>query len=343
MALPGVDLDHALVIPVDDGAIMRRYQFDPLDFTYPSPALTTSWREILSSALRVGRANWLTQVRVAWPARYEAGRRVMHLLSHLEEQQFGHNRGLVRSDIFEDEDGSEKTFSSYAIGMALCQTFSTNILQLPALAHFDAIHGAGGRRPDLVHPTASAEVFVEAKGRYQRLRVAAMENAVDQLFAHDFARTMSFAAATAACFDNGTSRLSMHCRVWNPTGAPYEWLAAFNDDSPPVEALTVLAAHLLGAARTNPEEPNGLFIGQADKRAVVCAREPRTGLILGLTEEEAVRGWEFIAAKSDRQINTDRLLGDARSGDKETADKRSSDLKVNEGLVLGWPDSLKNA
>jgi hypothetical protein len=128
-SLPGVDLDHSLVIPVYDGAIAGRYRFDALDFTYPSPVLTTSWREILSSALRVGRANWLTQLRVAWPARYEAGRRVMHLLSHLDEQQFGNNvRGLVRSDIFEDEDGSEKTFSSYAIGMALCQTFSTSVL-----------------------------------------------------------------------------------------------------------------------------------------------------------------------------------------------------------------------
>jgi hypothetical protein len=186
-------------------------------------------------------------------------------------------------------------------------------------------------------------MFVEAKGRYQRLRVAAMSNAVDQLFAHDFAATMNFAAATATCSDNGTARLSMHSRVWNPTGAPYNWLAAFNDDGPPVEALTVVAAHLLGAARTNPEEPNGLFIGHADKRAVVCAREPRSGLILGLTEEEAVRGWEFIAAKSDRQVDTDRLLGDARFGDTETMDKQSSDLRITDGLVLGWPDSLKNA
>jgi hypothetical protein len=136
-------------------------------------------------------------------------------------------------------------------------------------------------------------MFVEAKGRYQRLRVAAMSNAVDQLFAHDFAATMNFAAATATCSDNGTARLSMHSRVWNPTGAPYNWLAAFNDDGPPVEALTVVAAHLLGAARTNPEEPNGLFIGHA----VACHEHGTalSGFLPGSWDHLDCQSWDHPA------------------------------------------------
>lgn len=343
MARPGVDLHRPVTIPLDVGRILGQGRYDALDFTYPGPALTTSWGEILSSALRVGRAGWVNQIRVAWPARYEAGRRVMHLLSHLDDDQGpGHNAGgLIRSAIFENEDGSEKTFSSYAIGMALCQTFATNTLRLPALAHFDMIHGAGGTRPDLVHPTAVQEVFVEAKGRYRRLQVNAMTNAVNQLFAHAFAPTMIFGAATAACFDNGNPRLSMHCRVWNPTDLPYDRLAAMNDGHVPAETLSVVAAHLLGAAGEDPQGSNGLFISRADNRAAVCAREPTTGLILGLTEEDAARGWEFLSSTGGRKVDVTRLLDDARSGNADPADRRSSGLKLIHSVALGWPDAVK--
>lgn len=53
-ALP-FDLDAPLCVPVDEGVITDHATYDALDFDFTAPALQTTWRHILTSALLVGR------------------------------------------------------------------------------------------------------------------------------------------------------------------------------------------------------------------------------------------------------------------------------------------------
>ncbi|TQL57093.1 hypothetical protein FB474_3867 [Oryzihumus leptocrescens] len=334
MARLGVGLDRQLTIPVDLGTISKSQQWTPLDFAYASPALMLTWRELLVAGLRVGRPSWLAQLSAFWPARLEAVRRVLHLLSHLGEMQFGASAGLVRTRIFDDEDGSEKAFSSYAMGMALCQAYASRVYAMPALAHYDALHGSRGLRPDLVLPWAPKDVFFEAKGRFRRLRNEAMANAVDQLFGHPFASRMKAGVVTAGCFSGPSSRLSMHVRTLMPSQiSAYATISALQgrDDASALESFGVTGSYLLGLALTGNFAR--LTLQELDGAPYLCGVDGQSGLVIGLAASQVPRVWEGVAREMHLDVQGEALFERVAS---ESAIYECRDLAEVSEIAIGW-------
>lgn len=232
-------------VPFDDQRLPDLKSAKALD---PSPRTTIdlTWREIVRGAVLCGVPDWQARRRLGRIGKHEIWRRAFHMLSHLQVQRVGRANGVFRTAIYETEDGSEKTASSYLIGMAVALAVARERPGLKALVHYDSVHGASGTRPDLVDADNPDCVFVEVKGRYRAVARAAMEDAVAQLEGHALSAQTTSAHAIATGFVSG--RLQVHRQVYeSPKPWPPELLDGFLRQQPRLEPWEPLALAIWAA------------------------------------------------------------------------------------------------
>ncbi|AQM66631.1 MULTISPECIES: hypothetical protein [Vibrio harveyi group] len=135
-------------------------------------SLTVDWEDLLWAIMTVGKRHRRALYSNGFYSHAEILNRIYLLLANLTE-----SRGYIyTSDIYSDSDPTEKTFTSFMLGMAMSKLFSEKLIQTPWLAHVHCLKsvlgipvGASGKvtksRPDLIGRNIRGEfVIVEAKG-----------------------------------------------------------------------------------------------------------------------------------------------------------------------------------
>jgi hypothetical protein len=134
--------------------------------------LSTTWDDLLWSAITVGRPNRHFVFQYGIASLYEALFRVSALRMSLEQLAPG-TRRFRRTQAAKNLDPSEKGAINYFLGLTLCKLFAEMQLDAPWLLHLDVFRAqlnptllSGRSRPDLVGLTRSgAWVAIESKGR----------------------------------------------------------------------------------------------------------------------------------------------------------------------------------
>lgn len=136
-----------------------------------SGILTTSWNELLWSAITVGRPNRHYVFKHGLASKYEALFR-LSLIRMALEQRGPLARRLRRTAAARTLDPSEKGAINYFLGLTICKLFAARLLDARWLLHLDVFRPrlnpvlTGRSRPDLVGEMASGGwVALECKGR----------------------------------------------------------------------------------------------------------------------------------------------------------------------------------
>jgi hypothetical protein len=133
--------------------------------------LTTSWAELLTAAVTVGRPNRQYVFKHGVVSRYEALFR-LSLVRMALEQAGPRAWRLRRTESARTLDPSEKGAISYFLGLAVAGLFARRVLDAPWMMHLDVFRPLlnpvlrGRSRPDLVGQTQSGDwIALECKGR----------------------------------------------------------------------------------------------------------------------------------------------------------------------------------
>jgi hypothetical protein len=133
--------------------------------------LSTTWDELLESALTVGRPNRQYVFQYGQPSVYEALFRLSLVRMALEQSSPNATR-LSRTTAARTLDPSEKGAINYFLGLAICKLFADKLLNVPWLLHLDVFRPmlnpvlTGRSRPDLVGQSTNGNwVVLECKGR----------------------------------------------------------------------------------------------------------------------------------------------------------------------------------
>lgn len=325
-----IPLATTITVPFDDQQLGSLRKPRALDRA-PKSHLSVTWGEVLRGAILCGVPGWEARRRHGLLGQLEIRRRAFHLLSHLEVRPVGTTHGLYRTAVYETEDGSEKTASSYLIGMAIALATCRATGVANALLHFDGVHGASGTRPDLIASDYPNTHFVEVKGRFKTVGQPAMNSAVKQLDVHRLRAQTMYAAAIATGFRRG--RLHLH-RQW------------YRTPKPSASAVLALLREGLGDAQLRQWEPlvvalwyAGLPEAMDSVGRTVLEGGPfifveilELGLVVGLAAETFDR-------VTDRLRQADVLpydLGvDPREADVVPA-AMFEDRYVADGLLIAW-------
>lgn len=141
----------------------------PASYTFPGSPLQTSWNDLLWAAITIGRPSTYHVFRYGPASFHEAIFRLSLVFMALEQDK--HNY-LRRTDAYVALDPTEKGMVSYFLGMTLCKTFASRLLDTPWLLHLDVFRQTlkpqtfGRSRPDLVGEDTNGEWHAfESKGR----------------------------------------------------------------------------------------------------------------------------------------------------------------------------------
>src|ERR1700733_2565108 len=99
-------------------------------------SLTTSWDEILWSAITVGRPAWFYVFRHGAASQYEAIFR-WSILRMAVEQRATWTHELQRTAAANELDPTEKGAVNYFLGMTFCKLFASRLLNTPWMLHVD--------------------------------------------------------------------------------------------------------------------------------------------------------------------------------------------------------------
>lgn len=156
-------------------------------FTGSSPvppnagSLSTSWEELVYSAITVGRASLAHLTRFGRYSHFEMAYRANLLFANLKSATTGH---LEKTEVYEGLDPSEKSAVSYWLGLMAAKLFAARFLETDFLCHLDVYRNfpdprykieptffAGGKKPDLVGLMRTGGwIAIEAKGRTNNFR-----------------------------------------------------------------------------------------------------------------------------------------------------------------------------
>jgi len=149
-------------------------------------ALTTSWDDLLWSAITVGRPNRQFVFQHGTASVYEALFR-LSLIRMALEQAGQHGWRLRRTNAARTLDPTEKGAVSYFVGLAVCKLFAAKLLDAPWMLHLDVFRPAldvqlsARSRPDLVGQTRAGQwIALECKGRISAPDKKTIERAKQQ-------------------------------------------------------------------------------------------------------------------------------------------------------------------
>ncbi|WP_068396379.1 hypothetical protein [Kribbia dieselivorans] len=256
------------------------------------------------------------------------------MLSHLEVLRDRHTNGVFRSAIYELEDGSEKTASSYLIGMAVALAVCRWSNEADALLHYDSTHSIwSGTRPDLVAAHEPKTHFIEVKGRYEKFEQKDMDAAVAQLTRHPLSSRTRRAAAIATRFRSG--RMQVHRQTWHTREA---------------RSVSLTTDRVVSADLLETYEPVAMAIREAalgtgswmlqrtktsDGRFVIVTND-LIGLTIGLQEGLLDRVTGHLSPDGLHQVDSRFDLDEPREVDAEELPGRWS----SSDLFLAWsPDT----
>ena len=339
-----VPLAQQVMIPLDDRQLRSMSTplpiatFGPWNWASTGTTVTVPWSEVLVSAILVGVRDWQARRQHGRFGDTEIWRRVLFILSHLDLQRSTSGVGVYRSPVYDAEDGSEKTASSYMVGMTTALLIARSTRTARALLHYDALHGKSGTRPDLVAAHNPDTDFYEAKGRYLPVRQAAMDDAVQQLHKHNLSAQTRYAAATATGFVAG--RLVAHRQHWTrpvPTvrRAVPPTVRAYSAQM--VKAVEPLVMALWSTATANPVDI--VRVRYADSN-LISARNPTLNLIVGLDIELFTAA---TAALRDEGIGlpTTTNARDPREYDQIDAEFMTRDSYLSDGVYVAWDTNVR--
>ncbi len=133
--------------------------------------LTTTWDDLLWSAMTVGRPNRHYVFRHGLASKYEALFRLSLIRMALEQKGIRRNR-LCRTSAARTLDPTEKGAVNYFLGLTICKLFAAQLLNVPWMLHLDVFRPllnpvlTGRSRPDLVgEMVGGGWVALECKGR----------------------------------------------------------------------------------------------------------------------------------------------------------------------------------
>jgi hypothetical protein len=148
--------------------------------------LQTSWDDLLSAALTVGRPNRQYVFQYGEASKYEALFR-LSLIRMALEQAAPSARRLRRTAAAKALDPTEKGAVNYFVGMTICKLFASTLLDVPWVLHLDVFRSqlgavlSGRSRPDLVGQAANGGwLAMECKGRISAPSAEAKNKAKQQ-------------------------------------------------------------------------------------------------------------------------------------------------------------------
>lgn len=244
--------------------------------------------------------------------------------------------GLFRTAIYETEDGSEKTASSYLVGIAMALATSRATREADALLHFDGVHGASGTRPDLVVAGHADTHFVEVKGRFMMVGQPAMDSAVRQLASHRLKDQTMYAAAVASGFRGG--RLQVHRQWYRPVKPAVGAVLAFLSDESggwgfrqwePLALAVWHAAAPAAADRVGRTRIKGTWY--------VHVELVELGLLVGMAAPTFDRVSDLL--RQDDLLSYE-IVADPREADVVPLE-RLEDRYVSDELLIAWTSELE--
>lgn len=149
-------------------------------------AISFDTKDLLRSAVRVGKKNNLDLMKYRFHAKMEMRYKIAIILANTKQNNVGF---IVRSGIYEFLDPSEKSNTSYYIGLALAHMFAERLLKIPWLMHLDVYQNqhnivsavATRSRPDLFGFNRKNKWYIiEAKGRSNEMENGLIQKAKDQ-------------------------------------------------------------------------------------------------------------------------------------------------------------------
>lgn len=325
-----ISLATAIAVPFDDQQLRSLRKPGGLDRA-PKQYLSITWGEVLRGAILCGVPGWEARRRHGLLGHHEIRRRALHMLSHLEVRRAGTTHGLYRTDVYETEDGSEKTASSYLIGMAMALATCRATNAASALVHFDGVHGATGTRPDLVATEHPNTHFVEVKGRFKSVGQPAMDSAVRQLNLHRLRSQTMHAAAIATGFPRG--RLHVHRQWYQPAKPSANAVSAFLDGdlgSGPSRQWEPLVLALWYSGM--PDAADRLGRAEVEGGLFTFVELVELGLVVGLAVEIFDRVTDLLRQADVLPYD---LGADPREADVIPA-ALLGDRYVADGLLIAW-------
>jgi hypothetical protein len=130
--------------------------------------LSITWSELVWAAVSYGKSSSFYHLKHPWHSWTEMKHRTYLLYTCLKQQ----GNYLVKSDLYNEMDTTEKGAASYFLGMTFIKLFADRLLDIPLLWHVSTSSQAisyvsGKSRPDLIGCSKSLNEWVvaEAKGR----------------------------------------------------------------------------------------------------------------------------------------------------------------------------------
>lgn len=143
-----------------------------------------SWADVVWAAITVGKRELYDVDRHGQFSLFEIVARTATLFASLKENDDGY---LIRSDVYDGLDPTEKGATSYLLGLVMAKLMSQIYLGVPWLMHLDVYRDrvearlSGRSRPDLIGQNVANEwVVVEAKGRTGPRDAGALAQAKNQ-------------------------------------------------------------------------------------------------------------------------------------------------------------------
>ncbi|MDK2014370.1 MULTISPECIES: hypothetical protein [unclassified Deinococcus] len=149
-------------------------------------AVSFDTKDLLRSAVRVGKKNNLDLMKHRFHAKMEMRYKIAIILANTRQNATGF---LVRSGVYEFLDPSEKSNTSYYIGLSLAHMFAERLLKIPWLMHLDVYQNQHNvvaavdtrSRPDLFGFNSRGKWYIiEAKGRSNEMEKGLIQKAKDQ-------------------------------------------------------------------------------------------------------------------------------------------------------------------
>jgi len=148
-----------------------------------SHILKCSWADLVWAAITVGKRDFSDVIKFGNVSLNEMIYRTYILYANLNEVK----NKLYRSSIYNNQDTTEKAFTSYFVGMMTSKLIAEKLFDTPWLLHLESLPGfknglIGISRPDLIGLTIKRKewIIIEAKGRTNTFSRAAQNVAKKQ-------------------------------------------------------------------------------------------------------------------------------------------------------------------
>jgi hypothetical protein len=155
--------------------------------TFPStPYLEASWTDLVWAAITAGKPGASYLLAHGWHSLADLVVRTHTVYAHLRQRW----QYCERSSLYDALDPSEKSATSYFLGMTMAKLFAARFLDTPWLFHVSSASVAGATisfkpgtksRPDLIGQSSAGNwIVVEAKGRTNGFDAVALQKAKQQ-------------------------------------------------------------------------------------------------------------------------------------------------------------------